>query len=67
MDKTLYLCFACAALMADSYSLTELPEQLKNGKCARCGRKVWGANYKIEKNNCGTTFGRVCRSQKANP
>lgn len=49
MDKTLYLCFACAALMADSYSLTELPEQLKNGKCARCGRKFWGATYKIAK------------------
>lgn len=49
MDKTLYLCFACAALMADGYSLTELPEPLKNGKCARCGRKVWGATYKITK------------------
>lgn len=49
MDKTLYLCFSCAALMADGYSLTELPEPLKNSKCARCGRKVWGATYKITK------------------
>lgn len=62
MDKTLYLCFSCAALMADGYSLTELPEPLKNSKCARCGRKVWGATYKITKNNCGTAFDRVCRS-----
>lgn len=49
MNKTLYLCFACASLMSEAYSLTELPEQLKNGKCARCGRKVWGATYKIAK------------------
>lgn len=49
MDKTLYLCFACAALMADAYSLTELEKALKNGKCARCGRKVWGTNYRITK------------------
>lgn len=49
MDKTLYLCFACAALMSEAYRLTELPEPLKNGKCARCGRKVWGTKYKIAK------------------
>lgn len=49
MGKTLYLCFACAALMADAYSITEIAATLKSEKCARCGRKVWGANYKIAK------------------
>ena len=30
MERTLYLCFACAADMAQGYDLEELPGQLKN-------------------------------------
>lgn len=48
MEKILYLCFACAAAMADGFEVEELPGQLKNAKCERCGRKAWGATYRIK-------------------
>ena len=56
MERTLYLCFACAADMAQGYDLEELPGQLKNARCEKCARKAWGATYQIKaKNNRGTT------------
>lgn len=56
MEKILYLCFACAADMAQGYDLEELPGQLKNARCERCCRRAWGATYRIRaKNNRGTT------------
>lgn len=56
MGKTLYLCFACAAAMAETFEVRELPGRLKNAKCDRCARKAWGATYRIKaKNNRGTT------------
>jgi len=47
MEKILYLCFACAAAMAEGFETEELPGQLKNAKCELCGRKAWGATYRI--------------------
>lgn len=56
MEKILYLCFACAAAIADGFEVEELPGQLKNAKCERCCRRAWGATYRIRaKNNRGTT------------
>ena len=56
MEKILYLCFACAAAMADGFEVEELPGQLKNARCEKCARKAWGATYRIKaKNNRGTT------------
>lgn len=56
MERTLYLCFVCAADMAQGYDLEELPGQLKNARCEKCARKAWGATYRIRaKNNRGTT------------
>ena len=56
MERTLYLCFACAADMTQGYDLEELPGQLKNARCEKCARKAWGATYRIRaKNNRGTT------------
>ena len=48
MEKILYLCFACAAAMADGFETEELPGQLKNAKCERCCRRAWGATYRIK-------------------
>ncbi len=56
MDKTLYLCFACAAALTEAFTVRELPGRLKNAKCDRCSRKAWGATYRIGiKNNRGAT------------
>lgn len=55
MEKILYLCFACADAIAAGFEIKELPGQLKNAKCELCGRKAWGATYRIRaKNNRGT-------------
>lgn len=54
MGRTLYLCFACAADMAQGYDLEDLPGQLKNARCEKCARKAWGATYKITKKNRST-------------
>lgn len=56
MDKTLYLCFACAAALTEAFTVRELPMPMKNAKCDRCGRTVWGATYRIcIKNNRSAT------------
>ena len=54
MERTRYLCFACAADMTQGYDLEELPGQLKNARCEKCARKAWGATYKITKKNRST-------------
>ncbi len=47
MEKVLYLCFSCAATMAEGYDLRELQGQLKNARCERCARRAWGSTYEI--------------------
>lgn len=55
MEKILYLCFACADAIAAGFEIKELPGQMKKAKCELCGRKAWGATYRIRaKNNRGT-------------
>lgn len=67
MERTLYLCFACAADMTQGYDLEELPGQLKNARCEKCARKAWGATYKITKRTAAHPTKAVPRLNKHNP
>ena len=70
MEKVLYLCFSCAATMAEGYELRELQGQLKNARCERCARRAWGSTYEITpkkaKNNRGTTTTGCAATGQAN-
>lgn len=68
MERTLYLCFACAADMTQGYDLEELPGQLKNARCEKCARKAWGATYRIRaKITAAPPTKAVPRLNKHNP
>ena len=48
--KTIELCGICAAKMADSYKLVQLPRPANNKIfCGMCQRKRYGATYEVEK------------------
>ena len=48
--KTIELCGQCAAIMADSNTITQLPRPANHKVfCEMCQRKRYGAAYQVEK------------------